>query len=146
MMDSYTKSPYSLAFRLRYICSSQESLSTRVTQLKHHLLRRGYPAKIIDEQIQKAVSVPRSEALQYKEKNSCNWIPFVVTYHPTHSTIASTIHQYLPILHTSNHCKKAIPEPPMVAFRRPTNIKDLVVRSTLKAQQSSQPYLSGGAK
>ena len=125
--------PYSLAFRLRRICSSQESLSTRVNQLKHHLLDRGYPAKIIDEQIQKAVSVPRSEALQYQEKKSCNRIPFVVTYHPTHSTIASTIHKYLPILHTSSRCKEAIPEPPMVAFRRPTNIKDLVVRSTLKA-------------
>ena len=96
-------------------------------------LNRGYPAKIIDEQIQKAVSVPRSEALQYQEKKSCNRVPFVVTYHPTHSTIASTIHKYLPILHTSSRCKEAIPEPPMVAFRRPTNIKDLVVRSSLKA-------------
>ena len=125
--------PYSPAFRLRRICSSQETLSTWVTQLKHHLLNRGYPAKIIDEQIQKAVSVPRSEALQYQEKKSCNRIPFVVTYHPTHSTIASTIHKYLPILHTSSRCKEAIPEPPMVGFRRPTNIKDLVVRSSLKA-------------
>ena len=44
-----------------------------------------------------------------------------------------TIHKYLPILHTSSRCKEAIPEPPMVAFRRPINIKDLVVRSTLKA-------------
>ena len=115
------------------MCFSQETLSTRVTQLKHHLLNRGYPAKIIDEQIQKAVSVPRSEALQYQEKKSGNRIPFVVTYHPTHSTIASTIHKYLPILHTSSRCKEAIPEPPMVAFRRATNIKDLVVRSSLKA-------------
>ena len=53
-----------------------ETLSTRVTQLKHHLLNRGYPAKIIDEQVEKAVSVPRSEALQYQEKWSA-WSSYI---------------------------------------------------------------------
>ena len=64
---------------------------------------------------------------------SCNRIPFVVTYRPTQCTIASTIHKYLPILHTSSRCKEAIPEPLMVAFCRPISIKYLAVRSTLKA-------------
>ncbi|XP_072020239.1 uncharacterized protein [Amphiura filiformis] len=39
--------PYSLAFRLRRICSSDDVLATRVDKLKQHLLDRGYPGKVI---------------------------------------------------------------------------------------------------
>ena len=129
--------PYGLAFRLRRICSTDEALHTRVSQLKQHLRSRGYPANVINKQVQKAINIPRSEALQHQEKKDCSRIPFVITYNPALSSIATTIHKYLPILHASSRCKEAIPEPPMVAFRRPTNIKDMVVRSTIKTSMAT---------
>ncbi|XP_072048770.1 uncharacterized protein [Amphiura filiformis] len=133
--------PYGLAFRLRRICSSDDVLATRVDQLKQHLLDRGYPAKVIQKQIQKAIDVPRSEALeprQTSESKGDERIPFVMTYDPSHSSIASIIKKYLPILHSSNRCKAAISEPPMVAFRRPRNIKDAIVRSAMKPTSQVQ--------
>ena len=133
--------PYSLAFRLRRICSSDEALTNRVVQLKQYLIHRGYPAKVIDIQIQKAVAIPRSEALQPQEKKISSRVPFVLTYNPVHSTIATTIHKYLPILHSSSRCKEAIPDPPMVAFRRTSNIKDILVRSTMKDPEAEAPNL-----
>ena len=129
--------PYGLAFRLRRICSTDETLHIRVGQLKQHLLSRGYPPKVIDKQVRKATSIPRSVALQRQEKKECSRIPFVVTYNPTLPAIVSTMHKYLPILHASSRCKEAIPEPPMVAFRRPTNVKDMVVRSTVRKSSAA---------
>ena len=87
------------------------------------------------KQSQKAIDVPRSEALeprQTSENKGDGRVPFVMTYDPSHSSIASTIRKYLPILHSSKRCKLAISEPPMVAFRRPRNIKDTIVRSAMK--------------
>ena len=127
--------PYSLAFRLRRICSSDDTLNTRITQLKDHLMARGYPTKVIEREIKKAISIPRDQALQPQQTDtkSKDRVPFVVTYDPSHSTLATAIHKYLPILHSSRRCKEAISEAPMVAFRRPCNIKDKLVRTTLKA-------------
>ena len=62
-----------------------------------------------------------------------------MTYDPSHSSISSTIQKYLPILHSSRRCKDAIPKPAMVAFRRPINIKDMVVRSSIRVPSAEPP-------
>jgi len=41
----------------------------------------------------------------------------------------------LPILHSSDRCKNAIPNLPLVSYRRCENIKDMVVRSSLPPSQ-----------
>ena len=137
---SKTSLPYSLAFRLRRICSTDENLSIRVTQLKQHLTDRGYPPKVIDKQVQKALIISRSEALKprQKEKTSTR-VPFVLTFDPSHTTLANTLHKFLPLLHSSTRCQDAIPEAPMVAFRRPTNIKDMVVRTGITIPSTDSP-------
>ena len=44
---------------------------------------------------------------------------------------------FLPVLHASSHLKKAIPEQPVVAFKRPKNLRDLLVHAKLKPTQLS---------
>ncbi len=104
--------------------------------MKQYLKDRGYPDRVIEEQVQKAIDIPRSEALALHRKDDQkneDRIPFVmITYDPSHSTNASTIHKYLPILHSSQRCKESIPKPPMVAFHCLKHIKDMVVRSIIK--------------
>ena len=133
--------PYSLAFRLRRICSTDGAFAIRIDQLKEYLSIRGYPANVIQKQIQKAKDISRSEALQphQSKKKNKDRVPLVMTYDPSHSSISSTIQKYLPILHSSRCCKDAIPKPPMVAFRRPINIKDMVVRSSIRVPSAEPP-------
>ena len=133
--------PYSLAFRLRRICSTDGAFAIRIDQLKEYLSIRGYPANVIQKQIQKAKDISRSEALQPRQSKKKNEdrVPLVMTYDPSHSSISSTIQKYLPILHSSRRCKDAIPKPPMVAFRRPINIKDMVVRSSIRVPSAEPP-------
>ena len=136
----HTKSslPYGLAFRLNRICSTPATLNTRVTELKGFLKARGYPSGTVERQINKALAIPRSEALKPTNTDSdtrLDRVPMVITYHPSLPKLTQIIHKYLPILHSSDVCRKAIPKPPMVAYRRSANIKDLVVRSTLPPLQ-----------
>ena len=59
--------PYSLAFRLVRICLSEAALTRRITDVKYHLKRRGFPHKHIQAAINKALEKPRSKALQRKD-------------------------------------------------------------------------------
>ena len=51
--------PYSLAFRLVRVCSSEAALTRRLNYLKHHLKKRGFPHKHIQTAINKALEAPR---------------------------------------------------------------------------------------
>ena len=133
----HTKSslPYSLAFRLNRICSSPETLKGRIDELEGFLQSRGYPESVIKSQISKALEIPRSVALEPRptvtEADNPDRVPLVLTYHPSLPKLSGILQKHLPILHASDKCKKAIPNLPIVSYRRSDNIKDMVVRSSL---------------
>ena len=61
--------PYSLAYRLRRICSNDTNFELRLSELKTDLLSRGYYSKIIDTALNKARLIPRSEALKNAKRH-----------------------------------------------------------------------------
>ncbi|GFR97937.1 hypothetical protein ElyMa_002757800 [Elysia marginata] len=91
----HTKSsiPYSLAFRLIRICSCEETLIHRLTELTEHLKRRGFPLKLIQKAIHKAKEIPRSTAIQRCRlpETQKDRIPFVITYNPALPIISSIL-------------------------------------------------------
>ena len=60
--------PFSLALRIVRICSLTEDRDRRLAELKNMLLDRDYRPGIIDAAIDKAKSIPRSEALKKSRK------------------------------------------------------------------------------
>ena len=50
------------------------------------------------------------------------------------------IKQHLPILYVSEKLRQAIPHPPMVAHRRPRNLRDILVRRAVKVSDFVQIY------
>ena len=88
--------------------------------------------RAVDVQIQRATNIPRNETLQlHQPRPLLKRTPLVVTYHPNLTTLARIVKKHLPILHTSSRLKQAVPNPPLVAFRRPNNLRDLLVRAKL---------------
>ena len=80
----------------------------------------------------------RTEALRKKPKDTLgDRVPLVVTYHPQLPKLSIILRKHLPILHVSERMKQIIPNVPLVAYRRPKNLKDLLVRATLKPPQQS---------
>ena len=77
----------------------------------------------------RARQTPRNEALRDKLKVENNRIPFTVIYHPGLPNIGRFLRDLQPILHSSNRCKNAIKEVPMVAFRKPKSLSDYLVRA-----------------
>ena len=58
-------------------------------------------------------------------------IPLVVTYHPTLPSVGSITKRHQHILQVSERLKDAFPLPPLIAFCRPKNLRDLLVRAEL---------------
>ena len=135
--------PYSLAFRLVRICSTKHALDRRLNELKEHLLSRGFPLPIVDSAIKRALQSPRNRALVRRRPGHASAkpdrIPFVLTYNPALPNIHSIIHTFFPLLHTSDRCKKAIPLPPLVSYRRPSNLRNALVRARCSTLPASDP-------
>ena len=99
-------------------------------QLKGHLLDRGYKEHLVEQQIQRAANVTRTESLQpHPPRQQLQRTPLVITYHPCLASLPSITRKHLRILHASQRLKQAIPNPPLVSFRRPRNLRNLLVRA-----------------
>ena len=123
---------YSQALRLRRICSEGDLYLKRIKELEDHLVNRGYNRVEVQQQINKATRVNRTEALAKSEAKIMNRVPLVVNYHPQLPRLGKILRNHLPTLHISEKMKEAVPNPPLIANRRPKNLKDLLVRASLK--------------
>ena len=125
--------PYAQALRLRRICSTNAAFEKRASELSKFLVARGYQKRFVREQIRKARSKTREEALTPASQKTTTRVPMVVTYHPNLPNIGYMLRELQPLLHCSDKCKKAVKEVPMVAFRRPKSLRDYLVHAKLRA-------------
>ncbi|XP_078362365.1 uncharacterized protein LOC144646592 [Oculina patagonica] len=126
--------PYSLALRLRRICSTENFFEHRVKELQQYLVKRGYKQRFISEQIDRARLVSRAESLQeHTRETRSDRVPLVITYNPALRNIQKILHNKQPLLNSSSNCKEIFKETPVVSYRRSPNLRDLLVRAKLKA-------------
>ena len=71
----------------------------------------------------------QKEALKPKEKIQAARIPLVVTYNLDLPPMRKIIHKRWKILDEDERLEKVFKNPPVAAFRKPKNLKDLLVRS-----------------
>jgi hypothetical protein len=86
----------------------------------HHLKRRGYNDKVIESGFSKASEINRNNLLEYKEKKINKRVPLVLTYHPSLEKISGIVRHHWKEIDKNETLAKLFPEPPVVAFRRPT--------------------------
>ena len=135
-----TAIPFSQALRLRRICSEQDNLVTRSQELKQHLIKRGYPEQMLDTEIHRAISVSREDSLlRGVRRETEQRIPLVVTYHPSMHFLARTTKRHQITLRSSERLNAIFNLPPIIAFRRPKNLRDLLVRADLTSYANETP-------
>ena len=75
--------------------------------------------------------------MEYKDKTTCaERIPFVVTFHPDLTNISSTIRKHSHLIENDSSLKEIFPSPAVIAYRRPKNLKDILVTSKVKKQET----------
>ena len=130
--------PYSLALRIRRICSNPDTFESRATELSDQLRRRGYNIQSISTATSKARSQRRDDLLRYKPKSepSGTLISFVLTYHPELPKVKEIVNKHWPIIESSKRLNKIFPQKPIMAYRRPKSLRDILVHAKLNPDPS----------
>ena len=142
---------YSQALRLRRICSNDSDFSKHAQELKNHLVARGHSSRRVRSAIERTRALPRSEVLKEKapSDDTCtnNKVALVTTFHPSLPPLRRITNDSHHILHTSDRLLRAIPENPILAYRRPRNLRDLIVRAEVPPTNNvSSPIQHGTFK
>jgi peptide-methionine (R)-S-oxide reductase len=140
--------PFSLAYRLVRICSERSALLKRLDELKELLLSRKYNVKIVNNAIFRATQVSRVEALERVEKKKTRRVVFALEYHPALPDVNKIVRRSWRNMVKDPYLKAVFPEPPMIAFRRPKSLKDLLVRAKVPPPptRKSTRHISGMKK
>ena len=137
--------PFSLAYRIVRICSEQETRDKRLEELKQLLLDRGYKKNIINAAIIKAKAIPRNKALEKTISNSNTDVTrrrpvFAVHYDPRLPALPHIIKKHWRTMVGGDpHLKEVFPLPPLVAYKRPKNIRDKIIRSKIPTKNQTRP-------
>ena len=115
-----------------YMTTSGTLLLQRVLVHGSHLLYRGYETSFVQDQIVRASHIRRKDALTPWTRTRCNKrVPLVITYYSNLNNFTALTKNNLPVLRTSNYLENAIPERPPITYRRPTNLRDLLIKAAL---------------
>ena len=126
---------FSLALRLRRICSTNETFTLRTNKIIYYLYKRGYNHYFLQREIQRVNNITRTEALTPHDTCTLDKpesVPFVLTYNPTLRFISSIIRKHFHILISSPRCYDVFKAAPIVAYRRSSNLSDFLVRAKLR--------------
>ena len=136
--------PYSLAYRLRRICSNDTNFELRLSELKTDLLSRGYYSKIIDTAFNKARLIPRSEALKKVPKKKNEREVFVCTFNPALPSIKTIVQKHWSVMTgQSANLKRVFPQPSLIAYRRPKNLREHLIRAKISSKRKSSRLKNG---
>ena len=137
--------PFSLALRLRRICSTDIFFSKRCQELINFLQSRGYSRRFLKKEINRVRNIPRQETLKPRPQNNDSvQTPFVITYTPALPNVSTVIRKNVNILQSSTRCKQTFPSPPIVAYS--PNLRDLLVKSTVRGRITPPKPPSGISK
>ena len=122
------------------ICTKKNQGDQRLSELKELLLARQYPEQLIDAAQNKARKIPRKIALRKVIKKITQNRPiFCLKYDPRLPSIQAIQSKHWRSMTTQNqYLKEVFKEPPMTAFRRQTNIRDILIKS--KVPQAPNRY------
>ena len=112
--------PYSLAYRIRRICWSEELLETRLTELCTDLVSRSYRRRSILDSFERVRQVPRAEAIKrmHRDRETNQRVRFIVKYDPRLPDIRSTLLRSWKVMTEDKEMKRVFPNPPMVCYQK----------------------------
>ena len=139
--------PYSLAFRLRRICSEDQDFEDQLLKLRDLLIERGYRIKVIENAFDRVRRLLREHTLEKVMKPPSDKTTFVITFDPRLTSIPGVIHKHARTLMLDSRMKETFSEGFQVAFKRHRNVREFLCRARLydiDAQRKNQRAVTRG--
>ena len=129
-------------------------MNVHVQNLKEKFKERGYPVELVEHNLQRGLAMDRLDLLRPKPMyphqaspvlpSKPKFLPtLIVTFNPHNPPLREWIQGIHFILLADKKMSKIFPNPPSVSFRQGRNLKQILVRSTLRqlpySDASDQP-------
>ena len=131
--------PYSQFLRIRRICSKITDYDKHACEYASYFLDRSYPIDLIEEAVIKARRLDREELLnphQRDNKNPADNIILTTTYQPQDNTLKEIVRNNWDLLGKSPNTQKLHRKHLMIGYRRPKNLRDMLVRADVTIKTS----------
>ena len=132
----YRNIPFSVALRLRRICSHDDWFDEQLEEYHKVFKRRKYKNSVIRKGFDQTKNTSRSDALLSKSitNDTKRNLVLIMDYHPNLKDLPKLIKNHLPTLYESPRMRKVFSDDKVqirTGFRRSKNLKDLLVPSSL---------------
>ena len=134
--------PYSQFLRLCKICNDDADFDIdfdiEAAKMETFFTARGYPNDLIRKGRERALTKSRAEIFKSDAANNIakDRVPFVTTFHPSNLVVEKIISRNFQILREESRTSKIFNKPPQKAFRCAENLKDLLLRNSLRRNQA----------
>ena len=124
--------PYSQALRYHRNCSDPHDRDRHLSDLRNRFISLGFDGNYVDSQFRKATQRDRHSLIhndsppQEQER-----VPFVLTYQPHFQHINRILRQLQPMLDNDPYLSPLFPLPPIISYRQPPKLRNLLVHSKL---------------
>ncbi|XP_078362687.1 uncharacterized protein LOC144646860 [Oculina patagonica] len=127
--------PFSQLLRLKRICSEADDFNEKSNEMVSYFLYRKYPPHVVNQALNKVASISRDDLLQQTPTQRASGqptIPLVLTYHPSNAQVKNIMTKNLGLLKDDPQTGEIFqPVRILCAYRRDSNLRDALVRSTL---------------
>lgn len=140
--------PYGQFLRIRRICQTTELYNHRSETMIEHFVKQGYPLNIILEARDKAGLIPRTNLLDKPTKpkeDDKEILVMVTTFQPGFSGLKDTIQSNWDLLKKSIATKELSEKRVIFGYRRPKNLRDMLVRAKLNHTQPARKRQNTGS-
>ena len=134
-----TKSiPYSQALRINRICSDNASFDQRCNELEEWLVKRNYNPNVVRKQVLKVRAVSTDFLLdKVKEVKNNDRPVLTLTFHPSLKNFQKVLNEAHIILTPNKEHRKVFGDTaPMIGWRKPKSLKDILVSAKIKTEAS----------
>ena len=133
--------PYSQFLRLRRICSEDDDFVIQSKKLAQSFHRANYPDEVIQTSFDKAYIIERDSLFERDDsKNKDPYDPklFLITdFHPSYRAVLDIVSRNWDMLDNSSSTRPLLHVPVVRGFRRPKDIRALLVRAKLTTSDSN---------
>jgi hypothetical protein len=128
--------PYSQFLRMNRNNTKQDDAKNSMDKLSKAFQQRGYPEKVIKESQQKVAPLTQLALLQNNTtRESKQMITYVTTYNPCGPHLMEILNKNINILQGHPHTSHLKKDNFRIAFRRPKNLRDILVHSRISTDK-----------
>ena len=109
---------------------------SRIWQYTDYLVACGYRRSFVKKEMEKVLKIDRKNARKKKEKRKESRSPLVVSYHPDLPPLGRIINKHWLTLQSKKRLKKVVKNSPIVSYKRPRSLRDMLVKATFNYKEN----------